>query len=191
MCKENASRVSPWELFCTFSKIGVMMFGGGYAMLPLLQREVVERRGWATEEEMADYYAIGQCTPGVIAVNVATFVGRKLGGFPGAAAATFGQVFPCIVIICLIAGLLTNFASLAVVQNAFGAIRACVCVLIFNAVLKLFKTAVIDLPTVLIFSATLLAALLTKLSPVVFVVLAGILGVLIRMLKPDGKTGEK
>ncbi len=180
-----------WELFWTFARVGAMTFGGGYAMLPILQREIVENHGWVTEDEMADYYAIGQCTPGIIAVNVATFVGRKEAGVPGAVAATLGQVFPCLVIIMVIAAALSNFADLKIVQDAFGGIRACVCVLIFNAVLKLFKTDVVDLPTFLIFAAVLLASAAGDLSPVVFVVAAGGLGVLVRMLGLDGKSRKE
>ena len=144
-----------WELFYTFARVGITTFGGGYAMLPILHREIVEKKGWATEEEMADYYAIGQCTPGIIAVNVATFIGRREAGIIGGIVATLGQAFPCLVIICVIAGLLTNFADLEIVQNAFNGVRACVCVLILNAVLKLFKTDVGDLATFLIFLAVL------------------------------------
>ncbi len=176
-----------WELFWTFTKIGVMMFGGGYAMLPLLQREVVETHHWATEEEMADYYAIGQCTPGIIAVNVATFIGQKEAGIPGAIAATVGQVLPSLIIISVIAGVLTSFASLQIVQDAFGAVRACVCVLILNAVLRLMKTNIVDVPTFLIFIAVLAVAMITNVSPVVFVLLSGVLGVVIRWLQLDGE----
>ena len=93
-----------WELFYTFAKVGVMTFGGGYAMLPILQREVVENKGWATEEELADWFAIGQCTPGVIAVNTATFAGRKVLGNIGGVAATLGVVFPSLIIISLCRG---------------------------------------------------------------------------------------
>lgn len=180
-----------WELFWTFARVGVMTFGGGYAMLPILEREIVDNKKWANEEEMADYYAIGQCTPGIIAVNVATFIGRKQAGIPGAIAATLGQVFPCLVIITLIAGFLTNFADLKIVQDAFGAIRACVCVLIFNAVVKLFRTNVVDAATLLIFIAALLGTLLTDLSPVVFVIVAGVLGIVVRMLHLDGKARKE
>ena len=88
-----------WELFYTFAKVGVMTFGGGYAMLPILQREVVEKKGWATDEELTDYFAIGQCTPGVIAVNTATFVGQKHAGVAGGIVATLGVVFPSLIII--------------------------------------------------------------------------------------------
>ena len=124
------------DLFLTFARIGGLTFGGGYAMLPMLQREVVEKRGWATEEELMNYYAIGQCTPGIIAVNTATFVGQKTAGILGGIIATLGVAFPSLVIICIITAFIQNFAELAVVQNAFAGIRVCVCVLIFNAVLN-------------------------------------------------------
>ena len=133
-----------WELFAAFAKMGTITFGGGMAMLPILQREVVENKHWATEEEMVDYYAIGQCTPGIIAVNTATFVGQKQAGVAGGIAATLGVVFPSLVIITILAGLITNFSHLTWVQNAFAGIQVCVCVLIFNAVVKLLKKSVIQ-----------------------------------------------
>ena len=168
------------SLFLSFAKIGVLTFGGGYAMLPMLQREVVEARGWATEEELADYYAIGQCTPGVIAVNTATFIGQKLGGPLCSAAATLGVIFPSLVIITVIAAVLQNFAELPAVRNAFAGIRACVCALILNAVVKLWKKSVVDLPTILIFLAVLALAVFTKLSPAVFVIAAALAGLAIK-----------
>jgi chromate transporter len=175
------------DLFLTFARIGVCTFGGGYAMLPILQREVGEKKGWATDEELSDYFAIGQCTPGIIAVNTATFVGAKQKGTLGGICATLGLVFPCLVIISLIAAFLQNFAELAVVQHAFNGVRACVCVLIFNAVMKLRKSTVIDLPTLVLFVVVLILALVASfgnptgvlnwlLSPAVLVVMAGICG---------------
>ncbi|MBR1496780.1 MAG: chromate transporter [Oscillospiraceae bacterium] len=169
-------------LFLTFSKVGVMTFGGGYAMLPILQREVVESKGWATEEELTDYYAVGQCTPGIIAVNTATFVGQKLAGVAGGIVATLGVVFPSLVIITVIAALLSNFAEVAAVQHAFAGIRVCVCVLIINAVVKLWKKTVVDLPTLLIFLAVLALSLFTSLSPVIYVLCSAAAGVLIKNL---------
>ena len=168
------------DLFLTFAKVGVMTFGGGYAMLPILQREVVDNKHWATEEELMDYFAIGQCTPGVIAVNTATFIGRKNKGIPGGILATLGVVFPSIVIISLLAGVIEAFSHLEFVQHAFGGIRVCVCVLIVNAVIKLLKKAVIDLPTFLIFLAVALLSYFTPLSPVIFVILAAVLGIVIK-----------
>ena len=125
------------DLFFTFARIGGLTFGGGYAMLPILQREVVEKRKWVTNEEIMDYYAIGQCTPGVIAVNTATFIGQKCAGNIGGIVATLGVIFPSLIIITIIAAFLQNFADLAVVKNAFAGIRICVSVLIINAVMKM------------------------------------------------------
>ena len=168
------------KLILTFAKVGVMTFGGGMAMLPILQREVVENRGWATEEELTDYFAIGQCTPGIIAVNTATFIGHKQGGFFGAVAATFGIVLPSLVIIMILAGIIGEFSHVAAVQHAFAGIRVCVCVLIFNAVLKLWKNAVKDYKAVLIFAAVLALSLLTNITPVVPILAAAVAGILIK-----------
>ncbi len=167
------------DLFWTFAKVGAMTFGGGYAMLPILQREVVEGKGWATEEELADYFAIGQCTPGIIAVNTATFIGKKHAGIPGGILASLGVVFPSLVIIILLASVITSVSDLAVVQHAFAGIRVCVCVLIFNSVLKLGKSAVKDKATLILAVIIALAAFLTDLSPVVFILLAAVAGLLL------------
>ena len=172
-----------WELFITFAKVGVMTFGGGYAMLPILQREVVENKGWATDEELTDYFAIGQCTPGVIAVNTATFIGQKKKGTVGGVFTTLGVVFPSIVIITLLAGVIEAFSHIVWVQHAFGGIRVCVCVLIFNAVLKLWKSAVKDVWALAIFLCVLAASVLLELSPVVYVLFAAVAGILIKTLE--------
>ena len=168
------------QLFLTFAKIGVVTFGGGAAMLPILQREVVENKHWATEEELVDYYAIGQCTPGIIAVNTATFVGQKLKGLSGGIFATLGMVFPSLVIISILAGLITNFSDLAWVQNAFAGIQVCVCVLIFNAVSKLLKKSVVDKRTAVIFVLVLLGGVFLDLSPVWFVIGAALAGIVLK-----------
>ena len=178
-----------WELFWTFAKVGVMTFGGGYAMLPILQREVVEDKGWASEEELTDWFAIGQCTPGVIAVNTATFAGRKVAGAAGGVVATLGVVFPSLIIISLLAVVITTFADVAWVKNAFAGIRVCVCVLIFNAVLKLWKKSVVDKKTLALYILILLASILADWSPVVFVVFAAVSGIVLQVvLKKGGET---
>ena len=171
------------ELFLVFAKVGIMTFGGGYAMLPILRREIVEKRGWATDEEMMDYFAIGQCTPGVIAVNTATFIGHKKRGVLGGIVATLGVVFPSFLLISLLAGIIRSFSHLAWVKNAFAGIRVCVCILIFNSVLKLLKKAVIDVWTLLIFLLILALSLLTELSPVIFVLISGLCGVIVKVLE--------
>ncbi|MDO4741282.1 MAG: chromate transporter [Eubacteriales bacterium] len=170
------------DLLLVFAKIGAVTFGGGYAMLPILQRELVEKRGWVTDEEIMDYFAIGQCTPGIIAVNTATFVGIKRRGVPGAVFATAGIVLPSLVIITVLAAFLANFAEYALVKNAFAGIRVCVCVLIANAVIKLWKKAVVDLPTLLIFLLVFGFSFFTDVTPVLFVVLAAAAGIAIKVL---------
>lgn len=172
-----------WQLFWVFAVVGVTTFGGGYAMLPALQREIVEKRGWATEEELMDWYAIGQCTPGVIAVNTATFAGQKQAGTLGGILATLGVVSPSLVIITVIAAFIQGFADIPAVQHAFAGIRACVCVLILNAVVKLWKKSVLDWKTGAIFALVFFGAILLRLSPVAFVVLAAIAGVVLKRLE--------
>ncbi len=175
------------DLFLTFARIGALTFGGGYAMLPILQREIIETKHWATEDEVMNYYAVGQCTPGIIAVNTATFIGYKLCGIPGGILATLGVVFPSLVIITIIAAFISNFAELAIVKNAFAGIRVCVCVLILNAVIKLFKKSVIDVPTGILFCVILVLSLVTDLSPIVFVVISGLTGIVVQTFKEKGK----
>ena len=169
-----------FDLFITFARIGGLTFGGGYAMLPILQREVVEKNKWATDEELMDYYAIGQCTPGVIAVNTATFIGQKNKGIMGGVMATLGVVTPSLIIITLIAAFISNFSDLAVVKNAFAGVRVCVCVLIFNAVVKLWKSSVVDKATLVIFIGVFLGSVFTGLSPIIFVLITAIAGIMIK-----------
>lgn len=172
-----------WQLFVTFAIVGVTTFGGGYAMLPALQREVVDKRKWASDEEVMDWYAIGQCTPGVIAVNTATFVGQKQAGVIGGIFATLGVVFPSLVIITIIAAFIQNFAHLAAVQKAFAGIRVCVCVLILNAVVKLWKKSVVDWKTLVIFAAVFAGSVLLSVSPVIYVVIAALAGIVVKELE--------
>lgn len=175
------------SLFLSFAKVGVMTFGGGYAMIPILEREIVDRQGWASSEELMDYYAVGQCTPGVIAVNTATFIGYKVAGPAGGVAATLGVVFPSVVIICLIAGILTNFADIPAVKSAFTAIRVCVCVLIFNAVVKLWKGAVKDKAGLVLFLIVFVLSLFFDISPVVFVLFCALAGLVLTRTGVRGK----
>ena len=170
-----------WELYSSFFKIGLFTFGGGYAMLPMLQKEVVEKHGWAKEEELMDYYAIGQCTPGVIAVNVATFIGYKKKGVAGGAAATLGVISPSLLIIILIAAFFTNFKDVEIVAHAFAGVRVAVTVLVGTSVYKIAKKSLIDLPTILIAVTVLALNLLTDLSPVILVAVSAAAGILLKM----------
>lgn len=160
------------DLFATFFRIGLFTFGGGLAMLPMLEKEVVNNKGWATYDELVDYFAIGQCTPGIIAVNTATFVGYTQKKWKGAAVATLGVVAPSLIIIVLIASLMTSFASLEIVQHALAGIRIGVCVLIGQAVWKMIKTGVKDVYGLVIFFVILLASYFNWLPVVLCVVFA-------------------
>ncbi len=189
-----------WELYWTYLKIGCVNFGGGYAMLPLLERELADKRGWTTLEELRDYFSVGQCTPGVIALNVSTFIGQKRKGVAGAFTAAAGFLTGPIIIILIIAAFLRNFAELEVVQHAFAGIRVCVCVLILQAVLRLWKTSVVDPFTLVlylvIFSLSAFSGLLpVKIPAAVLVILAGVTGLTVSILKNrkngKGKEGKK
>lgn len=175
------------DLFVAFARVGVMTFGGGYAMIPILEREIVTKRAWASNEELMDYYAVGQCTPGIIAVNTATFVGNKIAGVLGGIVATAGMVFPSLVIICIIAGVLTNFADIPAVKSAFAGIRVCVCVLIFNAVVKLWKGSITDKGALVLCLVVFVLSVFLDISPVVFVIFCAVAGIVLTKLGVRGK----
>ena len=125
------------ELFLTFARISASCFGGGYAMLPFFQRELVLKKKWLTDEQLLDLTAVAQCTPGVIAVNTATFCGYRVYGFRGAVFATLGVLFPPILIVLVISAFFWSFAENPWVQYALTGVRACVCALIINSAIKL------------------------------------------------------
>ena len=187
------------ELYWTFVKIGCVTFGGGYAMLPILERELVDKRQWTTMDDLRDYFSIGQCTPGIIALNVSTFIGEKRSGVKGAVAATVGFLTGPIVIILIIAMFLRNFASLPVVQHGFAGIRVCVCVLILQAVLRLWKKSVVDPFTLGLYLAVFTLSALSgfgalpfRIPAAILVILSGLAGVLAanRKNRAAGKAGE-
>ena len=169
-----------WELFRSFFMIGLFTFGGGYAMLPMLQREVVDKHGWATEDELLDAYAIAQCTPGVIAVNTATYIGQKIKKIPGALLATFGVVLPSLLIISLIALVLENYTQYAAVNYAFAGIRVAVTVLVGKSLIGLYRKGVKGAMANIVFAVAFLASVLTDVSPVILVAAAIVLSVILR-----------
>ena len=187
------------DLYWTYLKIGCVNFGGGYAMLPLLERELANKKGWVTMDELRDYFAIGQCTPGVIALNVSTFVGQKRKGVAGAIAAMLGFLTGPIAIILILAAFLRNFAELEAVQHAFAGIRVCVCVLIVQAVLRLWKKSVVDpftlalyLVILALFSVSYFTSLLpVKIPAAVLVILAGLAGLAASLLKNKKNAGKE
>jgi chromate transporter len=168
--------------------MGCVTFGGGYAMLPVLERELVEKKGWAGAEEMMNYFALGQVTPGIIAVNVSTFIGHKLKGVPGGVAATLGFIVPSLVIITVIAAFLGNFAELPAVRHAFGGIRIAAGALILEAVIKLFKGTVKDPKALGISAAAFVLSVFFKTSPAFLVIAAGLAGFLLYMPRKSGGT---
>lgn len=190
------------DLYLTFAKIGGMMFGGGYAMLPILQREIVENKKWATADQLADYYAVGQCTPGVIAVNTGTFIGSQQAGIAGGIVATLGVVTVPVLLILIIAAFLSNFMDNVIVAHAFSGVRACVTALILASVIKLFKGSVKDWPTRIIYTVVLALAAAGNFiaaperlvyvwdvitSPVFLVIISGISGLVIRSVQRSKK----
>lgn len=174
-------QVSLWTIFFTFARIGVVVFGGGYAMLPILRRELVENRKWTTDEQLSDYFAIGQCTPGVIAVNTSTFIGANLRGIWGGIVATLGFIFPSLVIILLIAGLLSQFAENIYVQKAFLGIRICITVLIIKTVIQMWKSTIQGKLTLIIFLVAVACSVFLDVSPVIIVLVDVAVGILVEV----------
>lgn len=165
-----------WELYFTFFKIGAFMFGGGYSMLPLLNRELVDKHAWTTEDELLDYFAIAQCTPGIIAVNTATFVGQKRHGLLGGAVATIGVVTVPVILVLLIASVLVNFWSLPAVTSAFNGVRVAVSALILSAVVRLFRSSVKNWFGIVLCILAFAVVGVFGQSPIIVVVAAAVAG---------------
>lgn len=165
------------ELFVTFFKIGAFTFGGGYAMIPLIKREIVEEKKWLAEEEVFDLIAIAESTPGPLAINAATFVGNRVGGIGGALAATLGVVLPSFFIIFLIAGILARVEHLPVVEKAFRGIRAGVLVLIGSALFSLFRQLKKQVFTYVVLAAAFAAACFLQTDSVVILILCALCGI--------------
>lgn len=161
-------------LFWSFFKIGLFTFGGGYAMLPLLQKEIVSK-GWASDDELLDYYAIGQVTPGIIAINVSTFVGYKIRGLLGAVATMIGMITPSIIIISTIASGLSFVADNPYVQSAFAGIRLVIPALMLPIAVKMIKKSVIDYVTACL-CLTAFVMCVFGLSPVWVILASALVG---------------
>jgi chromate transporter len=165
------------DLFFTFAKIGSMTFGGGYAMLPVAERELIDKRGWTTSKELIDFYAVAQATPGVIAVNVATLIGWRKGGFAGSVAATLGLVAPSVIVITAIASFLGLWAEAEIALRISAALRICVAALIINAVIPFFKRGVMSLFTLALFILGFCAFMFLGVSPALIVAFSAISGI--------------
>lgn len=172
-----------WELYVTFLRVGGLTFGGGMAMLPMLKKEVVEKKGWSTEEELLDIYAIGQCTPGIIAVNTSTYIGYEQAGVIGAVCGTLGMVTPSLIIITLVATILNRFITEPMVIHALSGIRVAVCALMLNTVVSLAKAGVKDYLGALIFLSGFLLATFSPVPTIILVVCAALAGIGISIRK--------
>lgn len=173
------------DLYLTFARIGLFTFGGGYAMLPILEREVVDKKKWVSRDDILDYYAIGQSTPGIIAVNTATFCGYSQAGNIGGIIASLGFITPSIIIILIIANFLERFADIVWIQHAFAGIRVGVSALVFYSVLKMIKSNANTPLKFVIFLLTFAAIAFLSVSPVIIVIIVGVFGILL------GKGGHR
>ena len=181
------------ELFWTFFKIGAVTFGGGLAMLPILDRELCQKKGWVSQEELIDYYAIGQTTPGIIAVNVATFCGHKLKGAKGGAVATLAIVTPSIIVICLLASCISSIDSIPVIKKALMGINVAVAANLSFSIIKLFKKSVSSIFSLALFAAAFCLIFFFKANVVLVIFASGLLGMAIYFFekKLGLKKGEK
>ncbi|MDD4434484.1 MAG: chromate transporter, partial [Parabacteroides sp.] len=161
---------------------GILTFGGGKAMLSMLKREVVDKKKWANETELLDIYAIGQCTPGVIAVNTSTYIGYEQYGIPGAIAGTLGMVSPSIIIISLIAAILEPYMTNPIVLHALSGIRIVVCALMFNTVLTMAKAGIMDKLGVFLFLTGFMLATFSPVPTVLIVIAAAVIGIVVKQL---------
>ena len=179
------------KLYGLFFKIGIMTFGGGYAMLPILERELAEKRKYVTMEEIMDYFAVGQCTPGIIAVNTATFIGFKRKGILGGIFATVGVVTPSLIIITLLASALKLVAHNEIVKNAFAGISVAVCALIVQAILKLVKSGIKDALTFGIALASFSASYFLGASPIIVILISAVVGVIAKSILDKAEAKKK
>lgn len=168
-----------FELYAAFFRIGGLTFGGGLTMLPMLKYELVEKKKWVTEEEILDYYAVGQCTPGIIAVNVATFVGYKRKGIIGGIFSTLGMVSPSLIIVSILAMFLNQFLSNEYVAHAVNGIKIIVCALMLNTVVTMVKKTVNGLVTAIVCIIAFALAMFTPIPTVAIVIIAGIIGIIL------------
>lgn len=173
------------QLFLTYAKIGAITFGGGYAMLPILKRELVQKKGWVTEDDLIDCYAIGQCTPGVIAVNAATLIGYQKKGFWGAFCATTGVVTPPVLIIISVASIISAFSSNIYVQHALRGMNVAICAVIALTVLGLIKKTWKDLYCIIIGLVVFALTVAFDIPTVLAVLGAAVVGVVICNIKKD------
>ncbi len=179
------------DIFFSFFRVGGLTFGGGLAMLPILEREVNETHGWLTKEEIADYYALAQCAPGIIAINTSVLCGNHIAGTVGGIVAAFGVVVPSIIVILIIASVLNNFMSVPAVAAALMGIRAGVCALILKTVMNLSKKNVVDVVTFVTFGIAIIALTFMDINPVVPVIFGAVVGIVAKTFGKNAKEADK
>lgn len=165
------------NIFLVFLKIGCLLLGGGYVIVPLLQSELVDKRGWITKEELIDFYALGQCVPGLIAANTSIFIGYKLRGKTGALIALLGLTIPPFLTIILLASILTELAKSTFMNNIFWGVNIAIIILIFLTVKEVWNTSIVDKFTLFIFILIFLLSLCGT-SPVILIILSAIFGII-------------
>ncbi len=180
-----------WELFSIFFKIGICTFGGGYAMLPLLERELSEKRDWTSSNELLDYFAIGQSTPGIIAINVATFIGHKRAGTLGGIVATAGMVCPSVIIITIIAKFISNFSEIAWVSRALTGINVSVAALLTHSVLSFAKKSVKNILGFCLFVISFILIFAFGVGTIWIILGSAILGVVLAGIRGELNEVEK
>ena len=183
------------ELFLTFFKIGAFTFGGGYAMLSIVENEMTTKKKWLTHDEMMDIFVVAESTPGPVAINTATFVGYKIGGILGSLCATLGVVLPSFVIIFIISVFLKNFLEITWVANAFRGIKAAVAFLIFGAGWKMFRKMKKKPLEITLFIAALIVMLLVNfdlfyVSAIYLILISAAVGITCALFSGKGKGGD-
>ena len=163
-------------LFLTFLKIGAFTFGGGYAMIPIIEKEMVEKHKWIKSEDILDIFAIAESTPGPIAINSATFIGYKIAGVFGSFCATFGVVLPSFVIISIISLVLREFSDIKAVQYAFNGIRAGVLALIIKALISMYKQCPKNLFSYIVLALAFLVVAIFNINVIYVVIGCGVIG---------------
>ena len=178
-----------FRLFSTFFKIGLFTFGGGYAMIPLIENEIIHEKKWIDEDELLEIVSVAQMTPGTIAVNSATFVGYRIAGVSGSLAASLGVILPSFFIITIIVIFLAPYFKTQIIKSAFMGVKSCVIALILFAVVKIFKKSVKNKITLFIFTASFLTLFFSLLSPIKIIISGAVFGIFFYILFPLKMSG--
>jgi chromate transporter len=181
---ESKTEKHLWQIFWVFFKIGFFTFGGGYAMISIIEKKVVEEQHWIKSEDIVDVFALSQAMPGAIAINSATIIGYQIAGLPGAIVATLGSIIPSIITIALIAKFFVNFLDIEIVKAAFMGVRAGIVALVLKSGIKIAKASVTDKITLLICCLTIISVAFFSLNPIGIIILGALFGLLLYRIYP-------